>query len=145
MKKFTEIKDKRQLEDLKDFSADFHDGRIIDMNCKISYSNKNNVYDEWYTLKIRIEGVYFAKPKYKPESIVVCEDCKYDGIELLFEKIDKMFFNPNSTDYLYIFDALLMIKDGKFLFNAFSDEQELVNLDTYNLYVTAEKLSYRLF
>lgn len=147
MKKFTEIKDERQLEDLKDFSADFHDSRIVNMNCKLNYSNKKNAYNEWYTLKIRLEGVYFAESKYKPDSIVSCEGCKYDGIELVFEKIGKVFFNPNSVDYLYIYDALLIIKDGKFIFNAFNDEQEMADLDTdtLNLYVSAEKLSYRLF
>ena len=147
MKKFTQFKSEKELNDFNDFSASLHDGRILEMKCKLDYDkNKENQFDEIYSLKIKIEGVYFAKPQYKPENLVVPDDCLYKGVELLFEGIEKIFFSPAERNgYLFIFDALMMFKDGKIIFNAFSKNQDLTDLGPYNLYVMAEKLSYRLF
>ena len=132
--------------ELVEFSVNFHDGRIVEMQSKLNHYAENGKHGDNYSLCIKIEDVYFAEPKYKPESVVADEGCKFKGIEMLFDGVEKLFFAPEENhEFMFIFHALLVMKDDKFIFNAFDYSEKLKSEEACNLYISAEKLSYKIF
>ena len=59
MEDFKEIKDEKELKEFVEFCNNFHDGRIVEMNCRLGAIKEENRRSEVYSLKIRIEDVYF--------------------------------------------------------------------------------------
>lgn len=150
MKGFTKIKNEEQLKEFLWFLVDFHDGFITKV--KIQFDGfkgkkKTQIYKEYYSLKLKIEGIYFESLERKPDSVVTEKDKQnFDGVELLFEGVEKFFFAPASENYCsYIFEAMLSFVDNKFVFNAFRDEKDLMDLSPCNCFVKAERLSYKIF
>lgn len=145
-KKYYEIEDENKLRELNDYTANFHEGYITKVEIEsVDNPHDEDYYEDYYNLKITLSCVDFAELEYKPESLITETDAKPEEIELCFRGVKKFFFAPPAPNYdFYIYDALLEIKEGMFVFNAFRDGN-LNRMDDCNCFITAEKLSYRMY
>lgn len=67
--------------------------------------------------------------------------CGGNDVVLRFDKVKRINIVPIKEDYsTNIFDALLIIKNGLFIFSPFCDVKD--EIDNNSTYIISEKLSY---
>lgn len=125
--KFKKINNEEELKELMTETNDFHDGVINSVKYRsgsTGYCGGTCPFDSLARADVLIDGI-----------------CGGNDVVLRFDKVKRINIVPIKEDYsTNIFDALLIIKNGLFIFSPFCDVKD--EMDNNSTYIISEKLSY---